>query len=116
MKPMRPSGVFCQILTLAVTAWLSPRTGGAAEAQSIETAKLRFTLEANTGRYELTDKQAGVTWKSNPLQPRFGEVTLSVGGKPRSVNLDRCRIEQAGAGLVATFAPLAERAGARLRV
>lgn len=116
MKPMRPSGVFCQILTLAVTAWLSPRTGGAAEAQSIETAKLRFTLEANTGRYELTDKQAGVTWKSNPLQPRFGEVTLGVGGKPRSVNLDRCRIEQAGAGLVATFAPLAERADARLRV
>lgn len=101
---------------LALTAGFIAATNLAAEVQSIETTRLRFALSSDTGQYELTDKQAAIIWKSNPYQSRFGDVALNVGGKTLRVNLDACQIEKAGDGLVATFAPLAEKPEAKLRV
>ena len=57
---------------------------GALSAATLETPAFRFQL-APEGRYEILDKQAKVTWRSNPYQPRFGEATIRVGGPPRRV-------------------------------
>jgi hypothetical protein len=101
---------FVAAVSLGATACL------AAETQSIDTPKLHFSISPETGRYELVDKQAGVAWNSNPFQPRFGEAAVIVGGNIRRVSLTRCQVEKVGADLMATFAPLAERPDAKLRV
>jgi hypothetical protein len=111
-----PSRLLRTVTPIALAALLNAGVSSAANVQSIETSKLRFTVSPDTGAYQLADKEAGVTWKSNPFQPRFGEATLSGGGKPRRVNLDRCQVEEVGADLLATFRPLAEKPDARLRV
>jgi hypothetical protein len=89
---------------------------GQLPAQTLETPLVRFTLSPDTGGYEVLDPSAGVRWKSNPYQPRFGEVTLRADGKPRRLPLERCEVEKAGRGLRAVFTPLPDRAGAKLRV
>ncbi len=88
----------------------------AAEAPTLETPFLRFQIEPGTGRYEIRDKSAGVVWRSNPYQARFGEATLSLDSRPRRVDLAACEIRRTRGGLVAVFHPLAEKADATLRV
>lgn len=116
MKQVLPFLIVRHARNLLVTVGFIAAAGLAAEVRSIETPRLRFTLSPGTGQYELTDKPAAVTWKSNPYQPRLGEVTINADGKSRRLNLGACRIEKAGDGLVATFAPLAEKPDAKLRV
>ena len=82
----------------------------------IETRFFRFTLSRETGRCELLDKRTGVSWLGSTNRPRFGEVTLQVGGKPRRVDLASCGVESEGRGLVAVFHPLSEQPTATLRV
>jgi len=72
----------------------------AGPARAVKTSKLRFRLWPKTGRYELVDKQTGVTWQFNPYQPRFGEVTLSVAGKVRRADVTRGPVERVGGGRV----------------
>ena len=104
------------VFAFALVASFGAATCLCAELQSIETAHLRFTLSPDTGCYELTDKQAGVTWRSNPFQARFGEALLEVLLEDGLVSLNRCQAEKAGTRLVATFMPLADNPGAKLRV
>ena len=80
----------------------------------IETRFFRFTLSGETGRCELLDKRTGVSWLGDTNHPRFGEVTLQVGGKPRRVDLARCGVESEGRSLVASFHPLNEQPAATL--
>jgi hypothetical protein len=83
---------------------------------SLETRYVRVQISPDTGRCQIIDKRASVTWPSNPLQPRFGEVTLNLDGKQQRVALSRCEIARVGDGLEATFHPLAHRPEAALRV
>jgi hypothetical protein len=116
MKRILLSSILRRAASFAVATSLGTTAGLAVNLQSLETSRLRFTLSPDNGQYELADKHAGVTWKSNPHQPRFGEVTVNVGGKSRQVNLGACQIEKTGAGLVAAFAPLAGKPDAKVRV
>ena len=51
---------------------------------------MRLRLAPTTGAYELTDKRTGVTWSSNPRQPRLGTVVLGYGHYRRKfANLSR---------------------------
>lgn len=110
---MKPT-TFALLSPLVLALSLQPVL--AADAHVIETPHLRFTISPETGRYEILDKQAGVTWKSNPYRPRFGEVTLTVEGKPKRLDLARCAVQQSGEGLIAAFRPLTDKPTANLRV
>ena len=88
----------------------------AAEPVVMDTPQLRLTLFPENGRYRILDKAADVTWESNPEQSRFGEATLSPGGRQQRVNLARCDVTRAGEGLEAVFHPLADQPAAALRV
>ena len=57
---------------------------------AFDTRFVRFQISPETGRCEISDKRASVTWRSNPLQPCFGVVTLHVNGKQQRVSLSRC--------------------------
>ena len=92
------------------------RVGAPQGAAKIETRFFRLTLSGETGRCELLDKRTGVSWLGGTNHPRFGEVTLQVGGKPRRVDLTRCGVESEGRSLVASFHPLSEQPTATLRV
>jgi len=54
----------------------------------LTSAKLQLRVLPATGAYELTDRRTGVTWSSNPRQPRLGTVTLAQGKSERVVPLD----------------------------
>ena len=116
MKRLFPFPVLRHAGNLAVTVGFIACASLAAEVRSIETPRLLFAWSPDTGHYELKDKQAGVSWRSNPYRPCFGEVTINMDGKPRRLNLGACQIEKAGAGLLATFTPLAEQPAVKLRV
>ena len=58
------------------------------------------------------DKRAEVTWRSNPFQPRFGEVTAIVAGKPQRLALAGCEVRSAGNSLELTFRPVPDQPGA----
>jgi len=89
---------------------------GMRSAEALDTRFLSFRLSSVDGSYEILDKQAGVTWRSSPYVPRFGEVTLNVGGEKQHVNLDRCDVKPLADGLEITFHPLASKPDAWLRV
>jgi hypothetical protein len=98
--------------------WLTPGTLAtwAAEPQIIDTPSIRFALWPQDGHYEITDKQAGLVWKSNPYRARFGEATVRTDSGLRRVNLDRCQVERFGQSLIVVFRPLPEQPQAALRV
>lgn len=85
-------------------------------AVALDIRFVRVRISPGTGRFEITDKRARVTWGSDPLQPHFGEATLRLGGQQRRVTLDRCEVARAGDGLEATFHPLADQPAAALRL
>ncbi len=82
----------------------------------LETRFFRFTLVGDTGCCTFLDKRTGVSWLGATNHPRFGGVTLQVGGKPRRVDLNGCSVESKGKSLVASFHPLSEQPAATLRV
>jgi hypothetical protein len=83
---------------------------------AIETPFFRFTLSGADGRCEIVDKQAGVTWRAEATQARFGQVTLQGANEPRRVDLGRCAVTAADNELVASFEPLEAQPAAGLRV
>lgn len=85
-------------------------------ALHLDTRFIRFQISPETGRSEIIDKRAGVTWRSNPLRPRFGEVTVRVDDKPRRVPLGRGIGARVGDALELAYHPLADRPEATLRV
>lgn len=82
----------------------------------LESPSLRLRLKAGDGSYQIEDRRAGVAWRSNPFQPRFGEVTLAAEGRQQRANLDRCEVTQRKGALEATFHPLTNQPAAWLRV
>ncbi len=87
-----------------------------APAPAVTTTYLEFRLDPANGRYELVDKQARVTWRSNPFQPRFGEVTVIVDGKSQRCPLAACDVRQVGRTLELTFRPVTSHPQAALQV
>lgn len=85
-------------------------------AVAIETEYYHFQLSPENGSYRIRDKQADVTWRSNPYRPRFGEVTLKVSGKPQRFDLARCDVRLRGEGWELVFHPLADKSTATVRV
>ena len=78
----------------------------------LEQDALSLRVAPENGAVELTDRKAGVTWRSQTA--RFGEVTLLVKGRPQRVPLGKCRVHPAREALQITFDPLTN--GALLRV
>ena len=84
--------------------------------QTIATPAFLFRIVPATGACEILDRRANVTWRSNPRQQRFGEVSLRLGGKSQRVDLGPCEVQRAGDGLELTFHPLAADPRAWVRV
>ncbi len=89
---------------------------GATPPVALRTSHLVYQISPDTGAYEIADRDGKVTWRSNPYQPRFGEVAVETGGKIQNVSLDRCDVARIGGGLELTFHPLASQATSRLKV
>lgn len=89
---------------------------GVGNDATLETPALIFRLSSENGSYEILDKQGNITWRSNPYEPRFGQVTLIVDGAKRQVALSRCAVVRVENGLEVTFHPLPERPQAWLKV
>ncbi len=83
---------------------------------TIETPALIFRIASENGSYEILDRHANVTWRSNPYEPRFGQATLIVDGAKRQIALSRCAVVRVENGLEVTFHPLPERPLAWLKV
>ncbi|MBI2946265.1 MAG: hypothetical protein HYY23_01375 [Verrucomicrobia bacterium] len=96
-------------------SWAIP-VHAAAEPVILETPMLRFSLSPDDGSYSIEDKPTEVTWRSNPFQPRLGEVALKLDNSVRRFGLSECRITKTEPGLIATFTPLAEKPGAQIRI
>ena len=75
-----------------------------------------FSVSADTGAYRFEDRAGGVTWRSNPAAARFGQATLKVDGKSRTVDLGACDVEPRGSGWRLTFRPVAEKPDLWVRV
>ncbi|MBC7289469.1 MAG: hypothetical protein H5T86_15790, partial [Armatimonadetes bacterium] len=56
---------------------------------SLDTQAWRFTLDRQSGAWQLLDKSSGVLWTSNPEQAVFGSVTLTDGTTVRSFAIRR---------------------------
>ncbi len=73
---------------LVVCVW---GAAAAENALTLESASVLFCISPQSGAYTLTDKRTGVSWASNPKQPRLGTVTLALDKGERTVALDRFR-------------------------
>ncbi|MBU6399706.1 MAG: hypothetical protein KGS61_05260, partial [Verrucomicrobia bacterium] len=93
-------------------------TRGATHPPAIDTPFVRFTIRAETGRYEILDKRAHVTWGSSPFIPRFGRAVLRRAGTAHPVDLRQCEVRQEGDSLRVIFHSTAESAadGVQVRV
>jgi hypothetical protein len=94
-------------LTLLVSRVNAAPTNG-----RLETSALRFELAPDTGAYQITDKRAGVTWRSHPQPARFGAAVIN----GESVTLGRCAVARGTGGIEATFHPLPDQPDAAVRV
>jgi hypothetical protein len=83
---------------------------------TIENPSVRLRVSPDSGIYDILDKRANVTWRSNPFQPRFGEATIRGGGQSQRVDLTKCEIAISDSRLTATFHPLTNQPAAWLRV
>lgn len=102
---------------ISVLAWRAAAADQEpAQPATLETSFVRFRLSPENGRYEILDKQANVTWRSNPYALRFGDATIRATGQQKRVNLDRCEVRREGDGLEAAFHPLSDQPAAWLRV
>ncbi|MGO8676360.1 MAG: DUF5696 domain-containing protein [Limisphaerales bacterium] len=107
-------------LSILATALLAAlpvlRAQEAPSLAAVETPFFRFTLSAADGRCEVIDKQAGVTWRAEANEGRFGQVTLRGGTTPQRVALARCVVQAADNELIASFQPVTTAPAAMLRV
>ena len=73
---------------------------------TLDDPKYAFTVDKNSGAWQLLDKVSGVLWGSNPEQPVFGEVQFT-GGQTQRTSVIRkfASITKEGSGLTLT-APL----------
>jgi len=86
----------------------------AASAAQIETPSILFCITPETGVCEITDKVAGVAWRS--AVDRFGEVTLNVEGKSQRFPLTRARVTEMGGEMGIRFRPRTNDQAIDLRV
>ena len=90
---------------------------GPAGAVGLDAGGVRLSVSPETGAYEIADAAGGVTWRSNPHQMRFGQVRMTVDGKPRDLDLGRCDVKKKDASaLELTFRPVRERQDQWVRV
>ena len=85
-----------------------PKADGSQDAQTpvtLESPFWLFRLWQATGRYEILDKQTGVTWRSNPFRQRFGQVALRLDGEARSADLSTCEARRINDRLEISFHP-----------
>ena len=99
------------LVSLAATS-LVPCLSAATLPTVLETAALRFQIAPDTGAYQITDKRAGVTWRSHPGEPRFGSATIAA----NKVTLGQCDVTRSGNSLKAVFHPLTNQPQAVLLV
>ena len=107
---------FVWFVWFVVQLHCSGSTAAPASPAALETSRCLFQLDPANGGYELLDKRAGVTWRSNPFQPRFGEVTAIVDGKSQRFPLAACEVRQVGKTLELIFRPVPAQPAATLRV
>jgi len=78
-------------------------TESASQPATIETPFVRLTLSGPSGRCELLDKQAQVTWRPPANQARFGEASVATRNEPRRVDLTNCEVRATANELFAAF-------------
>jgi hypothetical protein len=92
---------------------LCAATAQPAKAQ-LETSFLRFTVHPDD-TCELLDKQAAVSWHGDDQLKRFGHLTLQAGGKQLHADLAHGHYELRSGRLFATFEPVPDNPGLKLR-
>ncbi|MGC8988529.1 MAG: hypothetical protein ACP5MD_00235, partial [Verrucomicrobiia bacterium] len=100
-------------LVIGLTSMLSQQSPGKV---TLSAEQFRFDLEPDCGKWELTDLKTSVTWRSNPSQPRFGEITIERAGKRDNLPLDKCEAKSSERTLILTFSPVANDEQARVQV
>jgi hypothetical protein len=101
-------------LLAAVTATPALRCGSG--TAMVNTPLLALQVTEQTGAYYIVDRKGAVTWRSNPYQSRFGEITVEVEGKPQRADLAACELTQKRNGLEALFHPFTNQPAAWVRV
>ncbi len=76
------------------------------------TTHLSVSVDPATGQMSIEDKEGGALWTS--AAPRFGQMTVDIGGKKQVLDLGRCEVEKTAAGLKVAFHPLATRPAAAI--
>ena len=79
------------------------------QAAEISTDSILFRV-SDSGAYEIVDKAAGVTWRSESSS--FGEVTLNRSGRPERIALLRPTVHATSDALTLEFHPLTNEPGA----
>src|ERR1051325_2830630 len=68
------------------------------DVATLQTPALELNISPASGAFEIHDKVGGVSWRSNPYQARFGEVTFSVDGRSRHADMGKCEIRNLTSG------------------
>ncbi len=82
----------------------------------LETPFLRLQVFPALGHFEILDKQSGVTWKSNPVQARFGELRFKIGYQTQTAELKEGVLSTLPDGLQLEFYPSAADTGSWIRL
>src|SRR5262245_57881986 len=106
-------------LSFSLLAWvvlLSSAAFCGAEVAKIETPFIRLTLSPATGYCEVLDKEAGVIWRPDSQNPRFGEVTLDARRDSQRFSITNFTVNSEGTDLVASFSTAMARKWDLVRV
>jgi Glycosyl hydrolases related to GH101 family, GH129 len=105
----------CAGLLLSTSPVIFGQTPSPAQL-TLESPYLSFQVAADTGIVAITDKLANVVWGGNPNAPRFGTVTVQVGGVDRKVPLGPCTLKRVRESVEITFHPLSASPEAWIQV
>jgi hypothetical protein len=105
------------LVAAAPAAWAGTnRSNARQDLKGFDTPSLSVRISPENGRYQILDKTTRVSWRSNPYQARFGQVSLDVDGKEQQADLARCEAASEAGAIALSFHPLLERPNALLRV
>lgn len=77
-------------LTLSIGP-IDPAEAAETDPLLLDSPKISFSISPGSGAYQIADKRTGVTWSSNPRQPRLGTVVLSDGKADQLLPLNQFR-------------------------
>lgn len=104
-----PTSVLARIAALVPIVGLFCSTHGQPSASTrlprLITPHFELVVQPSTGQWLLTDRASGVTWESNPNQPRFATAQVRFQGQSHTWQLQACEVTSHAHQLTALFRP-----------